>query len=143
MGVRILGLLIASFFMVTCENDLKLEQNAPTAASPQQEFDLIREKVDPAYRQAIYEKAKNLRAEKKQLDKEIETFNLQLAEVKSGTGDPAFIEGIAEKLGSLREQKELLERGVKELDQQLDEISEAATEVATLKGIQTPPPIVK
>ena len=134
MAFRNLGLVFASFFMLSCENDVKLEQTMPAKVAPQQEFDLIREKVDPAYRQAIYEKAKNFRAEKKQLDKEIETINLQLAEVRSGTGDPAFIEGIAEKLSSLREQKELLERGVKELDQQLDEISEAAIEVATLKG---------
>ena len=134
MALRTLGLVFALFFMISCENDVELEEKPPATVTTQQEFDLIREKVDPAHRQAIYEKAKNLRAEKKQLDKEIETFNLQLAEVKSATVDPESIEGIAERLSSLREQKELLERGVKELDQQLDEISEAAREVATLKG---------
>tara|TARA_E500000331_G_scaffold75371_1_gene70541 strand:- start:661 stop:1017 length:357 start_codon:yes stop_codon:yes gene_type:complete len=115
--------------MISCENNVKLEQTPPATAAPQQEFDLIREKVDPAQRQAIYEKAKDLRAKKRQLDKEIDAFNLQLTEVRSGTADPPFIEG---NLRKLREKKELLERGVKELDQQLDQISEAAVEVATL-----------
>jgi hypothetical protein len=126
-------LLLTSFVMVSCENDVKLEPGPTETTVPAQEFDLIREKVDPAYRQAIYEKAKDLRAKKRQLDKEIEAFNLQLAEVRSGTADPAFIEGIAENLKELREQKELLEEGGQELDQQLDQISEAAVEVATLE----------
>ncbi len=132
MALRNLGLVFASFFMISCENNVKLEQTPPATAAPQQEFDLIREKVDPAQRQAIYEKAKDLRAKKRQLDKEIDAFNLQLTEVRSGTADPPFIEGISENLRKLREKKELLERGVKELDQQLDQISEAAVEVATL-----------
>ena len=130
---KIFGLLIALSFILSCENDTQLETDAPKTASITQEFDLIREKVDPAHRQAIYEKAKDLRAKKRQLDKEIEAFNLQLAEVRSRTADPAFIEGIAENLRELREQKELLEEGVQELDQQLDQISEAAIEVATLE----------
>ena len=131
---KIFGLLIASCFILSCENDVQLETDTPKTAPPTQEFDLIREKVDPAHRQAIYEKAKDLRAKKRQLDKEIEAFNLQLAEGRSGSADPAVMEGIAANLSNLRDQKEALEQVSQELDQQLDQISEAAVEVATLKG---------
>ena len=130
---KIFGLLIASCFILSCENDVQLETDTPKTAPPTQEFDLIREKVDPAYRQAIYKKAKDLQAKKRQLDKEIEAFNFQLAEARSGTADPAAMEGVAENLSNLREQKEALERVAQELDQQLDQISEAVAEVATLK----------
>ena len=119
---------------MSCENDVQLETDASKTASITQEFDLIREKVDPAHRQAIYEKAKDLRAKKTQLGKEIEAFNLQLAEARSGTADLAVMERVAENLINLREQKEALEQVAQELDQQLDQISEAAAEVATLKG---------
>ena len=131
---KIFGLLIALSFILSCENDVQLETDAPKTASITQEFDLIREKVDPAHRQAIYEKAKDLRAKKTQLGKEIEAFNLQLAEARSGTADLAVMESVAENLINLREQKEALEQVAQELDQQLDQISEAAAEVATLKG---------
>lgn len=131
---KIFGLLIALSFILSCENDVQLETDAPKTASITQEFDLIREKVDPAHRQAIYEKAKDLRAKKTQLGKEIEAFNLQLAEARSGTADLAVMERVAENLINLREQKEALEQVAQELDQQLDQISEAAAEVATLKG---------
>ena len=131
---KIFGLLIALSFILSCENDVQLETDAPKTASITQEFDLIREKVDPAHRQAIYEKAKDLRAKKTQLGKEIEAFNLQLAEARSGTADLAVMERVAENLINLREQKEALEQVAQELDQQLDQISEAAVEVATLKG---------
>ena len=131
---KIFGLLIALSFILSCENDVQLETDAPKTASITQEFDLIREKVDPAHRQAIYEKAKDLRAKKTQLDKEIEAFNLQLAEARSGTANLAVMESVAENLINLREQKEALEQVAQELDQQLDQISEAAAEVATLKG---------
>ena len=131
---KIFGLLIALSFILSCENDIQLETDAPKTASITQEFDLIREKVDPAHRQAIYEKAKDLRAKKTQLGKEIEAFNLQLAEARSGTADLAVMERVAENLINLREQKEALEQVAQELDQQLDQISEAAAEVATLKG---------
>ena len=131
---KIFGLLIALSFILSCENDVQLETDAPKMASITQEFDLIREKVDPAHRQAIYEKAKDLRAKKTQLGKEIEAFNLQLAEARSGTADLAVMERVAENLINLREQKEALEQVAQELDQQLDQISEAAAEVATLKG---------
>ena len=131
---KIFGLLIALSFILSCENDVQLETDAPKTASITQEFDLIREKVDPAHRQAIYEKAKDLRAKKTQLGKEIEAFNLQLAEARSGTADLAVMERVAENLINLREQKEALEQVAQELDQQLDQISEAAEEVATLKG---------
>ncbi len=131
---KIFGLLIALSFVLSCENDVQLETDAPKTASITQEFDLIREKVDPAHRQAIYEKAKDLRAKKTQLGKEIEAFNLQLAEARSGTADLAVMERVAENLINLREQKEALEQVAQELDQQLDQISEAAAEVATLKG---------
>ena len=131
---KIFGLLIALSFILSCENDVQLETDAPKTASITQEFDLIREKVDPAHRQAIYEKAKDLRAKKTQLGKEIEAFNLQLAEARSGTADLAVMERVAENLINLREQNEALEQVAQELDQQLDQISEAAAEVATLKG---------
>ena len=131
---KIFGLLIALSFILSCENDTQLETDAPKTASITQEFDLIREKVDPAHRQAIYEKAKDLRAKKTQLGKEIEAFNLQLAEARSGTADLAVMERVAENLINLREQNEALEQVAQELDQQLDQISEAAEEVATLKG---------
>ncbi len=131
---KIFGLLIALSFILSCENDVQLETDAPKTASITQEFDLIREKVDPAHRQAIYEKAKDLRAKKTQLGKEIEAFNLQLAEARSGTADLAVMERVAENLINLREQKEALEQVAQELDQQLDQISEAAAEVATFKG---------
>ena len=131
---KIFGLLIALSFILSCENDVQLETDAPKTASITQEFDLIREKVDPAHRQAIYEKAKDLRAKKTQLGKEIEAFNLQLAEARSGMADLAVMERVAENLVNLREQKEALEQVAQELDQQLDQISEAAAEVATLKG---------
>ena len=131
---KIFGLLIALSLILSCENDVQLETDAPKTASITQEFDLIREKVDPAHRQAIYEKAKDLRAKKTQLGKEIEAFNLQLAEARSGMADLAVMERVAEKLINLREQKEALEQVAQELDQQLDQISEAAAEVATLKG---------
>ena len=131
---KIFGLLIALSFILSCENDVQLETDAPKTASITQEFDLIREKVDPAHRQAIYEKAKDLRAKKTQLGKEIEAFNLQLAEARSGMADLAVMERVAENLINLREQKEALEQVAQELDQQLDQISEAAEEVATLKG---------
>ena len=131
---KIFGLLIALSFILSCENYDQLETDAPKTASITQEFDLIREKVDPAHRQAIYEKAKDLRAKKTQLGKEIEAFNLQLAEARSGTADLAVMERVAENLINLREQKEALEQVAQELDQQLDQISEAAAEVATLKG---------
>ena len=131
---KIFGLLIALSFILSCENNIQLETDAPKTASITQEFDLIREKVDPAHRQAIYEKAKDLRAKKTQLGKEIEAFNLQLAEARSGTADLAVMERVAENLINLREQKEALEQVAQELDQQLDQISEAAAEVATLKG---------
>ena len=131
---KIFGLLIALSFILSCENDVQLETDAPKTASITQEFDLIREKVDPAHRQAIYEKAKDLRAKKTQLGKEIEAFNLQLAEARNGTADLAVMERVAENLINLREQKEALEQVAQELDQQLDQISEAAAEVATLKG---------
>ena len=131
---KIFGLLIALSFILSCENDVQLETDAPKTASITQEFDLIREKVDPAHRQAIYEKAKDLRAKKTQLGKEIEAFNLQLAEARNGTADLAVMERVAENLINLREQKEALEQVAQELDQQLDQISEAAEEVATLKG---------
>ena len=131
---KIFGLLIALSFILSCENDVQLETDAPKTASITQEFDLIREKVDPAHRQAIYEKAKDLRAKKTQLGKEIEAFNLQLAEARSGTADLAVMERVAENLINLREQNEALEQVAQELDQQLDQISEAAEEVATLKG---------
>lgn len=131
---KIFGLLIALSFILSCENDVQLETDAPKTASITQEFDLIREKVDPAHRQAIYEKAKDLRAKKTQLGKEIEAFNLQLAEARSGMADLAVMERVAENLINLREQKEALEQVAQELDQQLDQISEAAAEVATLKG---------
>ena len=131
---KIFGLLIALSFILSCENDVQLETDAPKTASITQEFDLIREKVDPAHRQAIYEKAKDLRAKKTQLGKQIEAFNLQLAEARSGTADLAVMERVAENLINLREQKEALEQVAQELDQQLDQISEAAAEVATLKG---------
>ena len=131
---KIFGLLIGLSFILSCENDVQLETDAPKTASITQEFDLIREKVDPAHRQAIYEKAKDLRAKKTQLGKEIEAFNLQLAEARSGTADLAVMERVAENLINLREQKEALEQVAQELDQQLDQISEAAAEVATLKG---------
>ena len=131
---KIFGLLIALSFILSCENNIQLETDAPKTASITQEFDLIREKVDPAHRQAIYEKAKDLRAKKTQLGKEIEAFNLQLAEARSGTADLAVMERVAENLINLREQNEALEQVAQELDQQLDQISEAAEEVATLKG---------
>ena len=131
---KIFGLLIALSFILSCENDVQLETDTPKTAPPTQEFDLIREKVDPAHRQAIYAKAKDLRAKKTQLGKEIEAFNLQLAEARSGTADLAVMESVAENLINLREQKEALEQVAQELDQQLDQISEAAAEVATLKG---------
>lgn len=131
---KIFGLLIGLSFILSCENDVQLETDAPKTASITQEFDLIREKVDPAHRQAIYEKAKDLRAKKTQLGKEIEAFNLQLAEARSGMADLTVMERVAENLINLREQKEALEQGAQELDQQLDQISEAAAEVATLKG---------
>ena len=131
---KIFGLLIALSFILSCENDVQLETDAPKTASITQEFDLIREKVDPAHRQAIYEKAKDLRAKKTQLGKEIEAFNLQLAEARNGTADLAVMERVAENLINLREQNEALEQVAQELDQQLDQISEAAEEVATLKG---------
>ena len=131
---KIFGLLIALSFILSCENDVQLETDAPKTASITQEFDLIREKVDPAHRQAIYEKAKDLRAKKTQLGKEIEAFNLQLAEARNGTADLAVMERVAENLINLREQNEALEQVAQELDQQLDQISEAAAEVATLKG---------
>ena len=131
---KIFGLLIALSFILSCENNIQLETDAPKTASITQEFDLIREKVDPAHRQAIYEKAKDLRAKKTQLGKEIEAFNLQLAEARNGTADLAVMERVAENLINLREQKEALEQVAQELDQQLDQISEAAAEVATLKG---------
>lgn len=131
---KIFGLLIGLSFILSCENDVQLETDAPKTASITQEFDLIREKVDPAHRQAIYEKAKDLRAKKTQLGKEIEAFNLQLAEARSGMADLAVMERVAENLINLREQKEALEQVAQELDQQLDQISEAAAEVATLKG---------
>ena len=131
---KIFGLLIGLSFILSCENDVQLETDAPKTASITQEFDLIREKVDPAHRQAIYEKAKDLRAKKTQLGKQIEAFNLQLAEARSGTADLAVMERVAENLINLREQKEALEQVAQELDQQLDQISEAAAEVATLKG---------
>ena len=131
---KIFGLLIALSFILSCENNIQLETDAPKTASITQEFDLIREKVDPAHRQAIYEKAKDLRAKKTQLGKEIEAFNLQLAEARSGMADLAVMERVAENLINLREQKEALEQVAQELDQQLDQISEAAAEVATLKG---------
>ena len=131
---KIFGLLIALSFILSCENNIQLETDAPKTASITQEFDLIREKVDPAHRQAIYEKAKDLRAKKTQLGKEIEAFNLQLAEARSGTADLAVMERVAENLINLREQNEALEQVAQELDQQLDQISEAAAEVATLKG---------
>ena len=131
---KIFGLLIALSFILSCENDVQLETDAPKTASITQEFDLIREKVDPAHRQAIYEKAKDLRAKKTQLGKEIEAFNLQLAEARSSMADLAVMERVAENLINLTEQKEALEQVAQELDQQLDQISEAAAEVATLKG---------
>ena len=131
---KIFGLLIALSFILSCENNIQLETDAPKTASITQEFDLIREKVDPAHRQAIYEKAKDLRAKKTQLCKEIEAFNLQLAEARNGTADLAVMERVAENLINLREQNEALEQVAQELDQQLDQISEAAAEVATLKG---------
>ena len=131
---KIFGLLIALSFILSCENNIQLETDAPKTASITQEFDLIREKVDPAHRQAIYEKAKDLRAKKTQLGKEIEAFNLQLAEARSGTADLAVMERVAENLINLREQNEALEQVAQELDQQLDQISVAAEEVATLKG---------
>ena len=131
---KIFGLLIALSFILSCENNIQLETDAPKTASITQEFDLIREKVDPAHRQAIYEKAKDLRAKKTQLGKEIEAFNLQLAEARNGTADLAVMERVAENLINLREQNEALEQVAQELDQQLDQISEAAAEVATLKG---------
>lgn len=131
---KIFGLLIALSFILSCENNIQLETDAPKTASITQEFDLIREKVDPAHRQAIYEKAKDLRAKKTQLGKEIEAFNLQLAEARNGTADLAVMERVAENLINLREQNEALEQVAQELDQQLDQISEAAEEVATLKG---------
>ena len=131
---KIFGLLIALSFILSCENDVQLETDAPKTASITQEFDLIREKVDPAHRQAIYEKAKDLRAKKTQLGKEIEAFNLQLAEARSGMADLAVMERVAENLINLREQKEALEQVAQELDQQLDQISEATAEVAILKG---------
>ena len=131
---KIFGLLIGLSFILSCENDVQLETDAPKTASITQEFDLIREKVDPAHRQAIYEKAKDLRAKKTQLGKEIEAFNLQLAEARSGMADLAVMERVAENLINLREQNEALEQVAQELDQQLDQISEAAEEVATLKG---------
>ena len=131
---KIFGLLIALSFILSCENNIQLETDAPKTASITQEFDLIREKVDPARRQAIYEKAKDLRAKKTQLGKEIEAFNLQLAEARNGSADLAVMERVAENLINLREQNEALEQVAQELDQQLDQISEAAEEVATLKG---------
>ena len=131
---KIFGLLIALSSILGCENDVQLETDPPKTASTTQEFDLIREKVDPAHRQAIYEKAKDLRAKKTQLGKEIEAFNLQLAEARSGTADLAVMERVAENLINLREQKEALEHLAQELDQQLDQISEATAEVAILKG---------
>ena len=131
---KIFGLLIALSFILSRENDVQLETDAPKTASITQEFDLIREKVDSAHRQAIYAKAKDLRAKKTQLGKEIEAFNLQLAEARNGTADLAVMERVAENLINLREQNEALEQVAQELDQQLDQISEAAEEVATLKG---------
>ena len=53
---------------------------------------------------------KTCEQKKTQLGKEIEAFNLQLAEARSGTADLAVMERVAENLINLREQKEALEQ---------------------------------